>query len=103
MGIDARQTTAKCSVIMNKMLLLLVLVLGVAGCSKLNSSKENEATLPEVNRALARWTMERGTYPNDIGDLTNSPALRGKRLPQVPTGQKLVLDAASHLIVITNE
>ena len=83
--------------------LLGMIVLSAAGCSKHSSAPKSEATLPELNRALAMWTIERGSYPKEIGYLTNFPALEGKQLPQLPPGQKLVLDPTSHLIVITNE
>jgi len=85
------------------LLLMVVIIMCAASCSRASSSQENEATLPELNRALAMWTMEHGSYPKTIDELTNVPVLRNKQLPQLPPGEKLVLDPASHLIVITNE
>ena len=76
--------------------LWLIIIAGMVSCSKHDSLRANEATVPELNRA-------RGSDPKTIDDLTNFPILRGKQLPLLPPGKKLVLDPASHLIIITNE
>jgi hypothetical protein len=105
--INHPSNAAKCPVVSNcitpAFTLFCLLVLFGWGCAKHNLTKKNEASLPELNRALAIWTMQRGAYPKEVDDLTNLPALLGKQLPQPPAGQKLVMDPVSHLIVITNE
>jgi hypothetical protein len=103
MGIKIRQIPMMtwCKAVNSR--LWLIIIAGMVSCSKHDSLRANEATLPELNRALAMWTMERGSDPKTIDDLTNFPILRGKQLPLLPPGKKLVLDPASHLIIITNE
>lgn len=77
-----------------------------AGCSKSGggSAVGEEASLIELNRALTSWgIMNSGPAPKTISDLTNSPALKGKRLPTPPPGKKLAIDFAKRQVVIVDE
>jgi hypothetical protein len=80
-----------------------MLALNGASCTKQSSVQSDEATLPELNRALQTWVMSRGSYPNEISDLTNFPALRGKQIPQLPPGKRLIVDPGSSQIVVGPE
>lgn len=90
---------------MLKPLMLGVLLAAVAGgCSKGPSgAKGPEATLPELSRALQTWAVTTGSYPRDLTDLTNFPALRGKRLPTAPPGKKLGIDPATRQVTFVDQ
>lgn len=77
----------------------------LTGCSKNDRAETGEeATLPEINRALTTWgMMNSGPSPKTVYDLTNSPALKGKRPPTPPAGKKLALDAAKRQVVIVDQ
>jgi len=83
-----------------RLILTTMLVLSGASCSKQSSVQRNEASLDELNRALQTWVMSRGGYPNEISDLTNFPTLRGKQLPQLPPGKKLIIDPTTSQIAV---
>jgi hypothetical protein len=74
------------------LLLAAVLLVAALGCSKSTGAREAEATLPELNRALQAWIMAHGSYPSNVNQLTNFPALEGKRMPTPPPGKKLAVD-----------
>ena len=74
------------------LLLAVALLVGAMGCSRAPSQKGTEASLPELNRALQMWLMGHGSFPSDLGQLTNIPALKGKQLPAPPPGKKLAFD-----------
>jgi hypothetical protein len=80
------------------LLLAAALLVGAMGCSKASSQKGAEASLPELNRALQMWLMGHGSYPSDLGQLTNIPALKGKHLPAPPPGKKLAFDPVTRQI-----
>ena len=74
------------------------------GCSKEPAaSKGAEVSLPELSRALQTWVVTKGSYPNDVSELTNFPALRGKRLPDAPPGKKLGIDPATRQVVFLDQ
>jgi hypothetical protein len=83
----------------------LALTVIFLGCSRSGKDEVagDEVTVPELNRALAMWKMQYGTYPKAVDELTNSPAVQGRRLPRLPAGQKLVIDASNHTVVIEKE
>jgi hypothetical protein len=85
--------------------LLLVLVIAVAacGCGKQAGTHSGEATLDELNRALAVMSMGGGRPPASVNELTNFPSLRGKTLPKPPAGKKLAIDPAQHQVVFVDE
>jgi len=81
---------------------IALLAAALAGCSK-SGSTAKEATLPELNRALVAWsTMNSGPPPTEVSGLTNSPALRGKRLPTAPAGKKFVIDPVRGAVVLVD-
>jgi hypothetical protein len=61
------------------------------------------ASLAELNRALSLSTMSGGLAAEDVSALTNSPVLRGKRLPVPPPGKKLVIDPGTRQVVFADE
>ena len=93
----------------------IVRVLGLAclsclltstGCSKKSDPAASlpEATMAELNRAYAQWEMiSVGPAPKTVEGLTNSYLLKGKRLPTVPTGKKLVLDSSRRQVVLADQ
>ncbi len=76
-------------------------LLSAAGCGK-SADARQEASLPELDRALAMWMMTHSRPPAMVDDLTNVPALQGKRLPTPPAGKKLALDDAGAHVIFTN-
>jgi hypothetical protein len=89
---------------MSKILLLAAALLtGTMGCSKASTQQGTEASLPELNRVLQMWRMAHGAYPHDLNELTNFPALKGKRLPSPPPGQKVALDPATHQVTFVTQ
>ena len=62
-----------------------------------------EASLPELDRALAMWTMAHGQPPQDVSELTNSAVLQNKRLPTPPPGQTLRLDPTRQHAIFTQQ
>lgn len=91
---------------MLRTLTLCLLAVGlVAGCSKNETvgAKDSEASLLELNRALQMWSMTKGSYPSDLNQLTNFPALQGKRMPTPPPGKKLVFDRTTRQIVFADQ
>jgi hypothetical protein len=83
----------------------LTLLTAALGCSPRGGSGASgkEATLDEVNRALAVWSMREGRPPQHLGQLTNSAILQGKVLPKPPPGQKLALDPQTRQAVFVAE
>lgn len=80
------------------------LVLTFAGCSQREGAAGgSEAPLKELNGALATWVMAKGRAPRTVDELTNFPALKGKRLPTPPTGKKLAIDARKREVVMVDE
>ena len=88
----------------NGYLVALVMV-ALTGCSKKDrAATGKEATVPELNRALTTWgMMNSGPASKTVYDLTNSLALKGKRLPTPPPGKKLEIDAAKRQVVIVDQ
>ncbi len=86
------------------LILMFCAVTGL-GCRKSGSAAGNAtvATLPELNRALAFWTMTKGQVPPDVSALTNAAVLQGKRLPAAPPGKKLVIDLATRQVVFADQ
>jgi hypothetical protein len=89
---------------MSKHLFLICLLVGLAfGCGKKGPAQGEEITLPELNRALQVWVTSKGSMPQDLNELTNFPALFGRRLPTPPPGKKLAVDPATRQIVFADE
>lgn len=68
----------------------------LTGCSPSKSATADlnarpEATLAEVNQALATWYMAKAAYPTNLHELESAPFFK-KRLPTPPPGKKLVLE-----------
>ena len=81
----------------------IFLALALAGCSQRDSAAARpEATLEELNAALGTWVMAKGGMPQSVNELTNFPALKGKRLPAPPPGKKLALDAGQRQVVLVD-
>jgi hypothetical protein len=85
------------------LLLAAALLVGALGCSKAPSQKGAEASLPELNRAAQMWFMGHGSYPSDLGQLTNIPTLKGKNLPAPPPGKKLAFDPATRQVTFVDQ
>jgi hypothetical protein len=80
-----------------------LLAAALIGCSK-SGGTAREATLSELNRTLVAWsTMNSGPPPAEVSGLTNSPALRGKRLPTPPAGKKFVIDPVRREVVLVDQ
>jgi hypothetical protein len=75
------------------------------GCGKgKTGAQAGEAmTLPEANRFLQMWTMTGKPGPATLNELTNMPCFTGKQLPSPPPGKRLVLDPATHQIVLADQ
>lgn len=81
----------------------MLLALALAGCSKRESAGVRpEATMQELNAALATWVMVKG-LPQSVSELTNFPALKGKQLPASPVGKKLAIDAAKRQVIFVDD
>jgi hypothetical protein len=80
-------------------------MVALVGCSKGGAGLSGEeATLQELNRALVTWgMMDLGPAPKTPEQLTNSPAIKGKRLPAVPPGKKLAIDFAKRQVVVVDQ
>lgn len=85
-------------------LTLVFMVCAAGGCGRASRSEAGrEASLVDVNRAVAVYRMVNGSYPASVSDLTNSPILRGKTLPVPPAGEKLAIDINTHRVVFINQ
>lgn len=87
---------------MMKCSLITLLICVVAGCGS-DSSGGAEATVADLNRAYRAWGMTRGSFPTNVYELTNYPALQGKRFPALPPGKRLIVDSKSRQIVVGDE
>ena len=85
------------------LLLSLVVALAVVGCGKKGGKNSEEATLDDLNRALAVMSMGGARRPVEVNDLTNFPSLRGKVLPKPPAGKKLAIDQAHQMVVFVDQ
>lgn len=83
-------------------ILCLVVAGMVVGCGQKAGKTSGEATLFDMDQALAVVTMRAGRCPSDVNELTNFLSLDGKRLPQPPAGKKLVIDQARHKVVFVD-
>jgi hypothetical protein len=73
-------------------ILCLVVAGLVVGCGNKAASSSGEATLFDMDQALAVVTMRAGRCPSDVNELTNFLSLDGKHLPSPPVGKKLAID-----------
>lgn len=74
------------------------------GCGRAkNSATGSEATMVDLNRAVAAMTMMNGRCPASVSELTNFPVLRGKTLPLPPAGKKLAIDPATRHVVVADK
>ncbi len=81
----------------------LSVLLIALGCSQDSGPQGQEVTLPELNRTLQVWVMKNGSYPQELWQLTNFPALHGKRLPAPPPGKKLAIDPRTRTIIFADQ
>jgi len=88
---------------MKCLLLGLVVALAVVGCGQKGGKNSEEATLDDLNRALAVMSMGGARRPVEVNDLTNFPSLRGKALPKPPAGKKLAIDWAQQQVVFVDQ
>jgi hypothetical protein len=79
-----------------------VVVFVNAGCNKAPASK-GELTLVELNRALSLMSTSPAGAPRTIDDLTNFPAFKGRPLPAMPAGKKLVINRALGKVVVVDQ
>lgn len=83
---------------------LAPLAMTLSGCTRENRAATGpEATMVELNRAVAAMTMMNGRCPTDLNALTNFPYLRGKTLPPPPAGKKLVIDPTARQVVLADQ
>ena len=79
----------------SRVLALGACLLCLMGCSRsqpsTNLGSRPEASLEEVNQALATWNLYYASYPTNLAELETFPLFK-KRLPPPPPGQKLVLN-----------
>ena len=85
----------------------LLLLLGVlCGCGSSapadDPSQYPEATLEEVNQALATWFTYQASYPSNIQELAGAPFFK-RKLPTPPPGKKLVVDQRRGVALYVNE
>jgi hypothetical protein len=84
--------------------MLALVVCAAAGCGRANSTATgSEATVADLNRALAALAMMNKPCPADVSELTNFPALRGKTLPRPPAGKKLFIDPATRTVGLADQ
>jgi len=90
-----------------KLILGLTLALtawAATGCGRAKSAEGgSEASVSDLNRAVAAMTMMNGRCPATVSELTNFPGLRGKALPVAPAGKKLLIDPATRQVVVADE
>jgi len=74
------------------------------GCSPSKTSSDTdsrpEASLEEVNQALATWYTAKASYPSNLTELETAPFLK-KRLPTPPPGEKLVLGSDGRAVFVS--
>lgn len=74
------------------------------GCGRASQSEAGSvASLADLNRAVALYTMVHGRCPTNISELTNVSTLCGKTLPVPPPGKKLVIDTDTRQVVFIRE
>lgn len=79
--------------------MLLFLAGLLTGCGSGKPAGGKEATLADLNRAVATVTMANGGKPPDSPDaLTNLLSQQGLRLPTPPPGQKIQIDAQGQVV-----
>jgi hypothetical protein len=85
-------------------LTMALMLSALVGCGRgKNSAAGKEATVADLNRAVAALTMMNGRCPASVSELTNFPLLQGKTLPVPPAGKKLVIDPATRQVVIADQ
>jgi hypothetical protein len=76
----------------------------IMGCSRSKPAADigsrPEASLEEVNQALATWSLYKASYPSNLAELESAPFFK-KRLPTPPPGQKLVLDRNGKAVFVS--
>jgi hypothetical protein len=87
---------------MKQILTVGLMVSLMTGCGKNEGKSSDELTLEELNRALSVMVMA-GKGPTQVSDLTNFPALKGRKLPTPPPGKKLVLDPTTRQVVFADQ
>jgi len=84
-------------------LILFSLFQGACGKGSSTPHPADEATLPEVNKALSLWIMtHRGQLPESALQLTNLPPLLGKPLPTPPPGKTMMIDPQIKQVIWTS-
>ena len=92
-----------------KSLTASVLALGfcaliITGCGKTSAPKTGaEVTVAEMNQAIQMMSTSPSGGPKKIDDLTNFPTFKGRPFSAPPVGKKLIIDPATHQVVIINQ
>lgn len=74
------------------------------GCDRASQSTVgSRASLADLNRAVALYTMVNGHCPTNVWELTNVSTLRGKMFPVPPPGKKLAINTATRQVVFIRE
>lgn len=84
-------------------LLLLAVLLAASGCGKKNAAPTSEASMEELNRALAVVMMHDGQRLPATNEVADFLKQTGKVFPSAPPGKKIVLDAAAKQFVIQDQ
>ena len=89
----------------SRVLALGACLLCLMGCSRsqpsTNLGSRPEASLEEVNQALATWNLYYASYPSNLAQLESAPFFK-KRLPTPPPGEKLVLEPGGQAAFVQN-
>ena len=74
------------------LLILTAALLTAPGCGKKADTNKNQASLQDLNRALAVVMMHDGQQIPTTNEVAALLAQTGKVFPTVPPGKKLILD-----------
>jgi hypothetical protein len=84
-------------------LIFLALLLAASGCGKKSTASTSEASMDELNRALAVVMMHDGQRLPATNEVADFLKQTGKVFPTAPAGKKIVLDAVTKKFVIENQ
>jgi len=84
-------------------LILLAVLLAASGCDKKNAAPTSEASMVDLNRALAVVMMHDGQRLPATNEVADFLKQTGKVFPAAPAGKKIVLDAVTKKFVLEDQ
>jgi len=82
---------------------LLTVLLAASGCGKKSPAPTNEASMDDLNRALAVVMMHDGQRIPSTNEVADFLKQTGKVFPSAPPGKKIILNPAARKFEVVDQ